>query len=167
MSSKSKKISPQQKEQRDKLKIKKRRIKTIVVTSIAAITLACVIAAIVLAAQYNARAKQLCDATWTPVSAKDASGDEARLGDIYDVMYTNYQGSLNFNKDGTFDFWMAPGLPDDGTHTGTYELDGDTINVTFDEGTQTKFYIQRDKGFIKTIELGYNDYTVYFGEKVQ
>lgn len=162
--SNKKKLTPEQKSERKTIKNKKKRTKTIIGVSIAAAVVICATVAIVLISQYTARANQLYDVTWVPVSARNASEDEVDVQEIYDVYYSNYQGSLKFNKDGTFDFWMAPGLPDDGTHTGTFELDGDTIKVTFDEGTQTDFYIRREDGYIKTIKLGYNDYTVYLGE---
>ena len=44
------------------------------------------------------------------------------------------------------------------------KLDGDTIKATFDDGTQTEFFIERENGLIKNIRLGYNDYTVYLGQ---
>ena len=50
-----------------------------------------------------------------------------------------------------------------GKEVSSFELDGDTIKATFDEGTKTEFYIQREDGLIKTIKLGYDEYTVYFG----
>ena len=165
MSSKSKKIPAEKLSEREKLrKKKKKKIKAIIACSIAAVVIACTVTALILVSRYQANANELYGVTWTPVSAKNASEDEVDVSEIYDVMYSNYQGSLTFEKDGTFRFWMAPGLPDDGTHSGTFEVDGDTIKACFDEGTQTEFFIDRDNGEIKTIQLGYNDYTVYFGK---
>ena len=125
--------------------------------------IACTVTAVILINQHNKAANQLYDARWVPVSAKNASEDEVELAEVYNVKYTNYQGYLTFDKEGTFQLWMSPGSPEDGTHTGTFELDGDTIKATFDEGTKTEFYIQREDGLIKTIKLGYDEYTVYFG----
>lgn len=166
MSKNTKKISAQEKARREKTKRKKKIIKTVVVCSIVAVVIACTIIAAVLATQHFDRENQLYNYEWNPVSAQNASKDEVEIREVYgdNVKYTNYKGSLKFSKDGTFDLWMAPGLPDDGTHTGKFELDGDTIKATFDEGTQTEFYIERENGYIKTIRLGYNDYTVYFGQ---
>lgn len=149
--------------ERQKIKSKKRKVRTIVVLVIVAAVIACTVTAVILINQHNKAANQLYDTRWVPVSAKNASEDEVELAEVYNVKYTNYQGYLTFDKEGTFQLWMSPGLPEDGTHSGTFELDGDTIKATFDEGTKTEFYIQREDGLIKTIKLGYDEYTVYFG----
>ena len=149
--------------ERQKIKSKKRKVRTIVVLVIVTAVIACTVTAVILINQHNKAANQLYDTRWVPVSAKNASEDEVELAEVYNVKYTNYQGYLTFDKEGTFQLWMSPGLPEDGTHSGTFELDGDTIKATFDEGTKTEFYIQREDGLIKTIKLGYDEYTVYFG----
>ena len=149
--------------ERQKIKSKKRKVRTIVVLVIVAAVIACTVTAVILINQHNKAANQLYDTRWVPVSAKNASEDEVDLAEVYNVKYTNYQGYLTFDKEGTFQLWMSPGSPEDGTHSGTFELDGDTIKATFDEGTKTEFYIQREDGLIKTIKLGYDEYTVYFG----
>ena len=149
--------------ERQKIKSKKRKVRTIVVLVIVAAVIACTVTAVVLINQHYKAANQLYDTRWVPVSAKNASEDEVELAEVYNVKYTNYQGYLTFDKEGTFQLWMSPGSPEDGTHSGTFELDGDTIKATFDEGTKTEFYIQREDGLIKTIKLGYDEYTVYFG----
>ena len=149
--------------ERQKIKSKKRKVRTIVVLVIVAAVIACTVTAVILINQHNKAANQLYDTRWVPVSAKNASEDEVELAEVYNVKYTNYQGYLTFDKEGTFQLWMSPGSPEDGTHSGTFELDGDTIKATFDEGTKTEFYIQREDGLIKTIKLGYDEYTVYFG----
>ena len=165
MSKKTKKLSAEEKARRKESKRKKKIIKAVIVCSIIAVVIACTVVSAVLITHNNDRENQLYNYKWVPVSAQNASKDEVEVREVYgDIKYTNYQGSLKFNKDGTFDFWMAPGLPDDGTHTGKYELDGDTIKASFDEGTQTEFYIERENGYIKDIRLGYNEYTVYFGQ---
>ena len=163
MSKKGKKITPDQMAERQKIKSKKRKVRTIVVLVIVAAVIACTVTAVILINQHNKAANQLYDTRWVPVSAKNASEDEVELAEVYNVKYTNYQGHLTFDKEGTFQLWMSPGSPEDGTHSGTFELDGDTIKATFDEGTKTEFYIQREDGLIKTIKLGYDEYTVYFG----
>jgi len=149
--------------ERQKIKSKKRKVRTIVVLVIVAAVIACTVTAVILINQHNKAANQLYDTRWVPVSAKNASEDEVELAEVYNVKYTNYQGYLTFDKEGTFQLWMSPGSPEDGTHSGTFELDGDTIKANFDEGTKTEFYIQREDGLIKTIKLGYDEYTVYFG----
>ena len=163
MSKKGKKITPEQMAERQKIKSKKRKVRTIVVLVIVAAVIACTVTAVILINQHNKAANQLYDTRWVPVSAKNASEDEVELAEVYNVKYTNYHGYLTFDKEGTFQLWMSPGSPEDGTHSGTFELDGDTIKATFDEGTKTEFYIQREDGLIKTIKLGYDEYTVYFG----
>ena len=163
MSKKGKKITPEQMAERQKIKSKKRKVRTIVALVIVAAVIACTVTAVILINQHNKAANQLYDTRWVPVSAKNASEDEVELAEVYNVKYTNYQGYLTFDKEGTFQLWMSPGSPEDGTHSGTFELDGDTIKATFDEGTKTEFYIQREDGLIKTIKLGYDEYTVYFG----
>jgi hypothetical protein len=163
MSKKGKKITPEQMAERQKIKSKKRKVRTIVVLVIVAAVIACTVTAVILINQHNKAANQLYDTRWVPVSAKNASEDEVELAEVYNVKYTNYQGYLTFDKEGTFQLWMSPGSPEDGTHSGTFELDGDTIKANFDEGTKTEFYIQREDGLIKTIKLGYDEYTVYFG----
>ena len=154
-------------DERQKIKKKKKTVRTIVVLVITAAVIACTVTAVILINQYNKAANQLYDTKWIPVSAQNASEDEVELSEVYDSKYSNYQGSLTFTKDGTFQLWMSPGLPEDGTHSGAFELDGDTIKATFDDGTKTEFYIQRENGLIKTIKLGYSDYTVYFGASAQ
>ena len=166
MSKKTKKISAEEKARRKESKRIKKIIKAVIVCAIVAVVIACTIISAVLISQNYDRENQLYNYKWIPVSAQNASKDEVEVREVYgdNVKYTNYQGSLKFNKDGTFDFWMAPGLPDDGTHTGKFELEGDTVKASFDDGTKTDFYIERENGYIKTIRLGYNDYSVYFGQ---
>ena len=167
MSKKVKKMTPEQIAERSKIRKKKKRIGTIVALVIIAAVIACTVTAVVLINQHNRAANQLYDTKWIPVSAKNASEDEVELSEVYDSKYSNYQGSLTFTKDGTFQLWMSPGIPEDGTHSGTFELDGDTIKASFDEGTKTEFYIEREDDLIKTIKLGYSEYNVYFGASVQ
>ncbi len=102
--------------------------------------------------------------TFKSISAYDASGDEVKLQDVYNVLYSSYQGTAAFNDDGTFTFWMTPGSADDGTHKGTftYNKDKDIINATFDNREKVKFTIKRNSdGSVKRIEVPYQGYTVY------
>lgn len=99
--------------------------------------------------------------TWTPEKATDASGDEADLMVIYATHYSNYQGTLTFNDNGTFELWMGPGDLSDGTHSGTYELKDSTVNVLFDDDTQSQFDI-KTVGDKQYIIVTYGGYDVYF-----
>ncbi len=167
MSKKTKKSSPELIAQKKELTKKRKRTKTVVVSVIAAVVIACIVVACILVSQYLDRANQIYKYVWTPVSAKNASDDEVDLSEIYNVMYSNYKGRLSFNKDGTFEFWMTPGIPEDGTHTGKFEVEDDKIIANFDEGTQTEFALTRENGYIKTILVNYEDYKVYFGESAE
>ena len=104
---------------------------------------------------------ELGESTWIPMSAQNASGDEVLLNEVYNNNYTNYQGSLIFHSDGTFNFWMSPGDPSDGTHSGTYKLKGDKINVLFDDDTQSQFDVKKS-GDSEFIVVTYNGYDVTF-----
>lgn len=104
---------------------------------------------------------ELGENTWIPMSAQNASGDEVLLNEVYNNNYTNYQGSLIFHSDGTFSFWMSPGDPSDGTHSGTYKLEGDKINVLFDDDTQSQFDVKKS-GDSEFIVVTYNGYDVTF-----
>lgn len=117
-------------------------------------------AAIVFAA--NAP-ESVANTRWVPVSAKNASTDEAvELGEIYNVYYSNYQGYLEFKDDNTYELWMTPGDPGDGTKSGTYQMDGDKINVKFDDGTKSIFTAKRDGKTIISILVDYGEYKVTF-----
>lgn len=106
---------------------------------------------------------ELCNNYWTPVSAKNASDDEVEMSQVYNTEYTSYKGSLEFNDDGTFNFWMSPGSPDDGTHSGRYDVaDNNTLNMYFDDGTNTNFGIKYVDGKVIGIEVNYDNYKVTF-----
>ena len=102
---------------------------------------------------------------WVSVSAVNASGDEADLYEVYNVKYDNYQGRLNFDGNNRFELWLTPGDPDDGTHSGTYELKGDTVYAKFDEGTKAEFDVKRENGKITGIDIGYEEYVISFARK--
>ena len=103
----------------------------------------------------------LNDTIWIPSSANNASGDEVDIREVYNSHYSNYQGSLSFASNGTFELWLKPGDPSDGTHTGTYEIAGDKINALFDDDTQSQFDIVT-KGGTQCIVVTYDGYDVYF-----
>lgn len=136
------------------------------------IIISCVIVAIIIAAsailivscssQQN-RNSELCAYQWIPSTAKNASGDEVEMSEIYNTNYTSYQGSLTFNEDGRFSLWLSPGTADDGTHTGSFTVNSDDeIEAFFDDGTNTKFKIERKNGNASVIIINYNDYEIYF-----
>ncbi len=104
---------------------------------------------------------EIKDTAWVPSSADNASGDEVDIREVYNSYYSNYQGTLSFESNGTFELWLSPGNPTDGTHTGTYEIAGDKINVLFDDDTQSQFDIVT-KGEKQCIVVTYDGYKVYF-----
>lgn len=109
------------------------------------------------------RQSELCAYQWIPSTAKNASGDEVEMSEIYNTNYTSYQGSLTFNEDGRFSLWLSPGTSDDGTHTGSFTVNSDDeIEAYFDDGTNTKFRIERKNGTANGIIINYNDYDIYF-----
>ena len=109
----------------------------------------------------DANAIPLCDTVWVPLRAVDASGDEVVLNDIYNANYSNYSGSLSFQENNTFELWMGPGNPNDGTHSGMYEQKDGKINVFFDDDSVEQFDIQKN-GDNTLIVVPYNGYEVYF-----
>ncbi len=161
--SKSKKSSKKRTDLKVNRKKKLKRRKTIILLTAAVVIIGVVIVIAAVNSAKSAKTANLCNTTWVPLSAKNASGDEVEMAEIYNVSYSTYNGSLNFNDDGSFTFWMTPGSPDDGTHSGVYELaDDSTINMYFDDGTSTTFSVDYEGNTIISIELNYNDYTVTF-----
>lgn len=115
----------------------------------------------------NGEAKDVRGTQWTPIIAYDADGNNVDLAEVYEnASYYDYTGSMKFNEDGTFDFWMGVGSPTDGSHTGTYEYDWkeEIIYATFDNGEQQEFLVNRDEeiGDISSIQVNFNDYIVHF-----
>lgn len=106
---------------------------------------------------------ELCNNRWTPVSAKNASGDEVDMAQVYNTYYSSYKGSLEYFDDNTFSFWLSPGASDDGTHSGSYEVaDESTVNMYFDDGTNTRFSIKYEDNKVLSIEVNYDDYNITF-----
>lgn len=141
--------------------------KKIVAVTAAAAAVVVVIVVLVIFLPKNNTPSELTGKTWTSQKAYTASGDEAELAEVYSVNYTSYQGSLTFNSDNTFELWLTPGNPDDGTHKGTYELEKDKIKVKLDSGETGEFALEySEDGKIKDIIVpytnNYDSYEVYF-----
>lgn len=148
---------------------KKKKIKKLPIIIISAVVLVIIAIAVIFAVSScssTANASQLYNYSWIPTTAHNASGDEVEMSEVYSTNYTSYQGSLTFKDDGTFSLWLSPGTPDDGTHSGTYELtEDDKISAQFDEGTLTSFDIFRENGEIKNIIVYYDVYEVTFSKQ--
>lgn len=148
-----------------KNKNKKSLIKIICVALATILTIACVYVIYILT---TPKPSGLENTFWKSVSAYDASNDEVEIEMVYNNYYSSYQGSMIFNEDMTFDFWMGPGNPEDGSHKGTYtyNADNDTVNAVFDNGKKAVFKIVRsDDDSIKRVEAPYNGYTIWFVPK--
>ncbi|MCH5304698.1 MAG: hypothetical protein J1E41_07525 [Ruminococcus sp.] len=147
-------------------KKKQKDFKPLIIAGVAAIV--CVVFIVITYVVYlntSLEATDFVNKDFKSVSAFDASGDEADMNDIYHVRYDNYQGSLSFKGDGTFELWLTPGSLDDGVHSGsyTYNRDKQVLNATFDSGDKVKFKLVRNSdGTLKRIEVPYDGYTVYF-----
>lgn len=159
--SKSKKKKPVSSKKNIQAK-KKTNKKTIISIAVAVVLLAAIVALIVVLAVRDSAAHVLRDTNWISQSAKNASGDEVDVREVYNVKYSNYQGRLTFDGENGFELWLSPGDKDDGTHSGTYELSDTKLTAKFDEGTSVDFPITRKDGKITSIEVPYDDYTVNF-----
>ena len=106
----------------------------------------------------------LPNTVWVPLRATDASGDEVTTEEVYGTVYSNYQGSLSFEENKTFELWMGPGDPTDGTHTGMYEQKDGKIYVHFDNDAEETFDI-RNNGETTLIVVPYGEYEVYFSKQ--
>lgn len=105
----------------------------------------------------------LCNTNWIPALATDSSGDEVDMARIYNSNYTSYKGSLDYFDNDSFSFWMTPGASDDGTHSGRYEVaDENTVNMYFDDGTNTQFSIKYNDGQVLSVEVYYDGYKITF-----
>lgn len=146
--------------------IKKKNKKKKTAAVVSSVIAACVFAIIAIVAVNmlsSSDTSDLTSASWAPEGAKNASGDEVEMSEVYSTNYSSYQGSMTFSDDGTFKLWLSPGNPDDGTHSGKYTLsDSDKINLSFDDGTNTSASLSRKNGKISAIVLNYNDYEVTF-----
>lgn len=164
MAKKKSKKSTAKSKQPQKKQIKKLPI-IIGIIIVAIITAATALSIVSCTSQRN-RNNELCSYQWIPSTAKNASGDEVEMSEIYNTNYTSYQGSLTFNDDGRFSLWLTPGTADDGTHTGSFTVNSnDEIEAYFDDGTNTIFKIERKNGNANGIIINYNDYEIYFSHE--
>lgn len=129
---------------------------------IAGIICAGIIAFIVFSTSQAPLHSKIKNTSWKPAIAKNASGDEVELAEVYNVNYSSYTGSLEFKED-TFELWLSPGSPDDGTHSGSYVcVEDDRINVLYDQGTATEFKVKYNGDKVAYIVVNYSDYQVAF-----
>ncbi len=141
---------------------KKFPLRNFIIIIAAVVLAAAVVIFIVVINQKESKAHELRNTYWVSETAKTASGDEVDIREVYNVRYSTYQGRLNFDGENGFELWMQPGDKGDGTHTGTYELDGDKGTAKFDSGDKTTFTVIRSDESISEIDLKYGDYTVGF-----
>ncbi len=144
---------------------KKKSVKPVITVVVLALAVAAaIIISYVVYMNNSLYGQDFTERTFTSVKAYDASGDEAPLGEVYNVRYDSYKGTLKLNGDATFELWLNPGTKDDGVHGGTYTYNSEKqlINAKFDSGEKVKFKIVRKKdGAVKRIEVPYAGYTVY------
>ncbi|MGN1432949.1 MAG: hypothetical protein ACI4XI_04520 [Ruminococcus sp.] len=160
---KTKKSSAKSKQSQKK---QTKKLPIIISIIIVAIIIAATVLSIVSCTSHQNRNNELCSYQWIPSTAKNASGDEVEMSEIYSTNYTSYQGSLTFREDGRFSLWLSPGTADDGTHTGSFNVNlDDEIEAYFDDGTNTKFRIERKDGTVNGIIINYNDYEIYFSHE--
>lgn len=158
MAKKKKKPAPKQKKQaKNKFQLKR----LIAIITAAALVVTGVVV-IVITANKSGEAQALRGTRWVSETAKNASGDEVDVREVYDVKYTNYQGRLTFEGADGFQLWLRPGDQGDGTHSGTYKLSGDRAEVTYDDGTESEFRIIRTGGEITQIIVPFENYEVGF-----
>ena len=103
----------------------------------------------------------LPNTVWVPLRATNTSGDEVTTEEVYGTVYSNYQGSLTFSDNKTFELWLSPGDPSDGTHTGVYEWKDGAVNALFNDGTEEQFTVKND-GESPLLVVPYGGYEVYF-----
>lgn len=84
-----------------KKKNKKKKTTAIISSVIAAciFIIAAIVAVNVLSPSVTA---ELTSSAWVPEGAKNASGDEVEMSEVYNTNYSAYQGSMSFSDDGTF-----------------------------------------------------------------
>lgn len=139
-------------------------VKKLIVAIIALLIVAALVVFIVITSNIQREKDALKSTSWVPYSAKNASGDQVELDEIYQTKYSNYQGNLHFDDSNHFELWLSPGIADDGTHTGTYELFDDKLTAAFDDGSKSDFKLTKQNNRITAIEVVYDTYTVIFHE---
>lgn len=125
---------------------------------------AIIVVAIVFSRNPNA---DLIDKTWESYKAYISSNEEVELSAVYNNRYTNYQGRLLFNNDGTFEIWLTVGDANDGTHKGIYTYNDEVINVQYSSGVEEKFQVSKDESgkilyIVAPYTNDYDTYSVYF-----
>lgn len=156
----NKKKKPAQKSQPNSKK--KFPIKPVIAAVIAAALVAALVVLIVIRTSEDNAKHVLQNTAWVSQTAKTASGDEVDIREVYNVKYSNYQGNLTFDGENGFELWLRPGDISDGTHRGTYELDGDKLKVSFEGASDTEFILTRNNGEIVRIDVPFEDYVVSF-----
>jgi hypothetical protein len=142
---------------------KKSPVKPVIIACIALLAVAGIVITIVaINVNKGGSAVDLKYSMWISASAKNASGDEVDINEVYNTKYDNYQGRLSFNDKDGFELWLSPGSPDDGTHKGTYTIEGNKIKAVFDSGEKQDFTLIGQGNDISSIELNYNGYSVTF-----
>ena len=137
-------------------------IKPVIAAAVAAVLIAAVVVFIVIRTNEDNLKNVLRSTTWFSQSAKNASGDEVDIREVYNVKYSNYQGSLTFEGEKGFELCLHPSDISDGTHKGTYDLDGDKLKASFEGGAEAEFSLTRKDGDIIRIDVPYDDYVVSF-----
>ena len=141
---------------------KKFPVKKVIGGAVAAVLVAAAVVFIVLTSRQEAAKHVLRNTAWSATTAKNASGDEVDVRQVYNVKYTQYQGRLTFDDTNRFELWLQPGDATDGTHAGTYELTEDKAIAHFDSGETADFLLTRQNCEITVIEIAYGNYTVSF-----
>lgn len=141
----------------------KKKKTTAIVSSVIAACVFIIVAIVAVNVLSPSATAGLTSSAWVPEGAKNASGDEVEMSEVYNTNYSAYQGSMSFSDDGTFTLWLSPGTPDDGTHSGKYTVsDSDKVNLSFDDGTNTSVTLKQKNGKISALMLKYNDYDITF-----
>lgn len=141
------------------------KLKIIIFVAVLCVVIGIIVSAVVININSDtAKIKNaLCNTNWIPALATDSSGDEVDMARIYNSNYTSYKGSLDYFDNDSFSFWMTPGASDDGTHSGRYEVaDENTVNMYFDDGTNTQFSIKYNDGQVLSVEVNYDGYKITF-----
>ena len=141
---------------------KKFLLRNFIIIIAAVVLVASVVTFIVITTKKDSKTDELRNTYWVSETAKTASGDEVDVREVYNVRYTTYQGRLIFDGENGFELWLQPGDKGDGTHTGSYKLDGDKGTAKFDSGGEASFTVIRNDGNISEIDFDYGDYIVGF-----
>ncbi|MBQ1453164.1 MAG: hypothetical protein IIZ23_04265 [Ruminococcus sp.] len=140
-------------------------VKPFIGACIAAVLIAGLVVFLVFKTNEDNKKHLLRSTYWSSISAKNASGDEVDIREVYNVKASTFQGRLEFDKENGFELWLNQGDKDDGTHTGTYDLSDDKLTATFDSGDVVDFPVIKNGGDIVRIDAPYGDYVVSFFPK--